>query len=77
MEGRLESLLNQRVKIKILDGRIFTGNFLCTDQGSNLIISDTVEYVGIEEQRPLGCWVMIPGTEIVSISVFRLELLDS
>ncbi|KAG7095140.1 hypothetical protein E1B28_005921 [Marasmius oreades] len=40
----LRSLLNNVLRISVLDGRIFLGSFLGTDQALNLLIADTEEF---------------------------------
>lgn len=40
----LESLLGKTLHITILDGRLFTGIFKCTDNESNVILANAFEY---------------------------------
>ena len=40
----LDSLLGKTLHITILDGRLFTGVFKCTDNESNVILSNSFEY---------------------------------
>lgn len=40
----LESLLGKTLHITVLDGRLFTGVFKCTDNESNVILSNSFEY---------------------------------
>lgn len=40
----LESLLGKNLHITVLDGRLFTGVFKCTDNESNVILSNSFEY---------------------------------
>ena len=40
----LPSILNKTVHISIHDGRLFTGSFRCTDNESNIILSNAFEY---------------------------------
>lgn len=40
----LESLLGKTLHITILDGRLFTGTFKCTDNESNVILGNAFEY---------------------------------
>ncbi|KAI8595759.1 hypothetical protein EDD21DRAFT_287414, partial [Dissophora ornata] len=42
----LRSLLNRSTRIKITDGRIFIGQFMCIDNSKNIILS------GAYESRP-------------------------
>ena len=64
------------MKIKLTDGRILIGVFLCTDKDANVILGTCDEYLSEEsvensqlgERRMLGL-AMIPGRHIVSIDV--------
>lgn len=40
----VESLLNKTLHVTILDGRLFTGVFKCTDNESNIILGNSFEY---------------------------------
>ncbi|EXJ76092.1 uncharacterized protein A1O5_00600 [Cladophialophora psammophila CBS 110553] len=40
----LESLLGKTLNVTVLDGRIFSGLFRCTDGDSNIILSNSFEY---------------------------------
>ncbi|KAI1827795.1 hypothetical protein F4861DRAFT_491262, partial [Xylaria intraflava] len=40
----LKSLINKRLRIHATDGRIFVGNFKCTDTDRNVVLSATYEY---------------------------------
>jgi N-alpha-acetyltransferase 38, NatC auxiliary subunit len=40
----LESLLDKTLHINVTDGRLFTGTFRCTDNESNIILSNAFEY---------------------------------
>lgn len=40
----LESLLGKTLHITVLDGRLFTGVFKCTDNESNVILGNSFEY---------------------------------
>ncbi|KIW61938.1 hypothetical protein PV05_02004 [Exophiala xenobiotica] len=39
----LESLLGKTLHVTVPDGRLFTGTFRCTDNDSNIILSNTFE----------------------------------
>jgi len=59
------------MKIKLTDGRILIGIFLCTDKDANVILGTCAEYLTEEnsrEPRMLGL-AMIPGRHIISIHV--------
>jgi uncharacterized protein YfdQ (DUF2303 family) len=40
----IKKLLNRNMKVKITDGRIIIGNFVCTDKHSNLILGCCQEF---------------------------------
>ncbi|KAG9066539.1 hypothetical protein KI688_012447 [Linnemannia hyalina] len=40
----MRSLLNQTTRIKITDGRLFIGQFMCIDHSKNIILSAAYEY---------------------------------
>lgn len=40
----LQSLLGKTLNVKVQDGRLFTGTFKCTDNESNIILGDSIEY---------------------------------
>lgn len=40
----LQSLLGKTLHIRVLDGRLFTGGFKCTDNESNIILGNAFEY---------------------------------
>jgi len=72
----LRSYLNKNMQIKLTDGRILIGIFLCTDKDANVILGTCDEYLNQEslensqlgERRLLGL-AMVPGRHIVSIHV--------
>ncbi|KAJ8687028.1 hypothetical protein QAD02_022822 [Eretmocerus hayati] len=64
---KLRSWLNRHLWIRMTDGRILTGAFLCTDRDANVILGLCSEYLSEHsEARALGL-VMVPGRHIVSI----------
>ena len=79
-QGRrlLRSFLNKNMKIKLTDGRVLIGIFLCTDKDANVILGTCDEYLNEEclinskqldeGPRMLGL-AMVPGRHIVSIDV--------
>ncbi|KAG0379734.1 hypothetical protein BGX24_011925 [Mortierella sp. AD032] len=42
--AQLRSLLNRTTRIKITDGRMFVGQFMCIDHSKNIILSAAYEY---------------------------------
>ncbi|KXJ70949.1 N-alpha-acetyltransferase 38, NatC auxiliary subunit [Aedes albopictus] len=65
----LKSWLNNTFRIKMTDGRILIGMFVCTDADANVILGMTSEFTeNGGEERVLGL-VMIPGRYIVSIEI--------
>lgn len=64
---KLKSWLNNMFRIKMTDGRVLIGIFVCTDADANIVMQVTSECPEIGgEERFLGL-VMIPGRYIVSI----------
>jgi len=64
---RLKALLRRVVRLTILDGRIFLGNFAGTDKPLNILLINAEEYrVGLEEGRYVG-QVVIPWRLIVKV----------
>ncbi|KAI8374281.1 uncharacterized protein BYT42DRAFT_615455 [Radiomyces spectabilis] len=68
---QLESYLNFKARIKITDGRVFIGVFVCIDKQKNVILAHTEEFRG-NEQRLVGL-VMIPGKHLVSMETEDLD----
>lgn len=70
---RLKSWLNKTFRVKMTDGRILIGMFVCTDSDANVILGLTSEFTEAGgEERVLGL-VMIPGRYIVSIEIDDLN----
>ncbi|XP_051164822.1 N-alpha-acetyltransferase 38, NatC auxiliary subunit [Leptopilina boulardi] len=69
---KLKGWLNRLFRIKMTDGRVLTGAFLCTDRDGNVILGSCTEYLSEEhkmtEARTLGL-VMVPGRHIVTIQL--------
>lgn len=71
---KLQGWLNRFMRIKMTDGRILIGAFVCTDKDRNIILGSCDEYVNSpdsdekEEPRVLGL-AMVPGHHIVSIEI--------
>ncbi|KAK2588319.1 hypothetical protein KPH14_004336 [Odynerus spinipes] len=65
---KLRGWLNRHLKIKMTDGRVLTGAFLCTDRDANVILGSCSEFLSEDhtEARALGL-VMVPGRHIVTI----------
>eukprot|EP00126_Sphaerothecum_destruens_P010791 Sdes_comp20810_c0_seq10m17196 len=72
----LQGYLWKTLNITISDGRMFEGEFMCTDRDMNIVLSRCCEhrlvqregYDDIVEDRYLGL-VMVPGTHVVSVKL--------
>ncbi|TPX59142.1 hypothetical protein PhCBS80983_g02671 [Powellomyces hirtus] len=64
---KLQSMLNQRIRISITDGRVFIGYFMCIDKGRNVILASTEEFKD-DERRFVGL-IMIPGAHLTKVEV--------
>ncbi|XP_055544864.1 N-alpha-acetyltransferase 38, NatC auxiliary subunit isoform X1 [Wyeomyia smithii] len=74
---KLKSWLNNTFRIKMTDGRILIGMFVCTDADANVILGLTSEFTeNGGEERVLGL-VMIPGRYIVSIEIDEANLVNA
>ena len=63
----LRGMLNKLMKIKLSDGRILIGVFLCTDRDSNVILGSCSEYVvdqGNNEEKPANTDNALEDSEI-------------
>ncbi|KAJ2961112.1 hypothetical protein NQZ79_g3602 [Umbelopsis isabellina] len=72
--AQLRSYLNHKARIKVSDGRIFIGLFVCTDKDKNTILAHAEEYRG-DEQRLVGL-VMIPGKHLLNMDIENLDTTD-
>ncbi|KAI9285056.1 hypothetical protein BC943DRAFT_324411 [Umbelopsis sp. AD052] len=72
--AQLRSYLNHKARIKVSDGRIFIGLFVCTDKDKNTILAHAEEYRG-DEQRLVGL-VMIPGKHLLKMDIEDLDASD-
>ena len=45
----LKGYLNERMRVRISDGRVVEGMFQCTDKHRNLVLANCEEYLTVEE----------------------------
>ena len=68
----LRGMLGEILEIKISDGRIIRGEFMCTDNAKNIILNVSKEFKPNDIQflnpKMIGM-VMIPGEHIVHIKL--------
>ncbi|OJJ03626.1 hypothetical protein ASPVEDRAFT_43112 [Aspergillus versicolor CBS 583.65] len=83
-QGKMQNLINYRMRVTLNDGRQMTGQMLAFDKHMNLVLADTEEFrrvkrkaksapgnaplVEAEEKRTLGLTI-VRGTHVVSCSV--------
>ncbi|EQC52970.1 Sm domain-containing protein [Schizosaccharomyces japonicus yFS275] len=63
----LESWLNKSVRIEVSDGRVFFGDFMCTDHEGSAILANTTEWN--QGRNRNVSMVVIPGKHIKKFSV--------
>ncbi|KAI1436791.1 hypothetical protein GGR50DRAFT_170346 [Xylaria sp. CBS 124048] len=59
----LNSLINKRLRIHATDGRIFVGDFKCTDTDRNLVLAATYEYRQSSGQSATGATTVTLGSK--------------
>lgn len=70
----LRQLLGRQLQIEIVDGRIFTGTFVCTDQRCNIVLDHVVELQPASRQlRDVGL-IMISPEHLVKIKARDRDL---
>ncbi|KAI8814214.1 hypothetical protein BJ742DRAFT_896751 [Cladochytrium replicatum] len=68
---KLETFLNQRIRVSVSDGRSFTGSFAGVDPSKNVLMTNTEERKG-DDTRYVGL-IMIPGKHLVRMEA---EMID-
>lgn len=48
---KLESWLNEIMRIRMTDGRVVVGTFVCTDKDKNVILGNAVEYINVDQSN--------------------------
>ena len=66
----IQKLLGFNLQIKITDGRVLRGEFVCTDKGKNVVLSNSQEFhetdIRFTNPRTTGL-VLVPGKHIIQI----------
>lgn len=65
MDGDASLLLNKRLVINVIDGRIVVGDFICMDKQGNIILYNAVERLeqdGQPEEKDLG-QILVPHAQ--------------
>ncbi|PRP87359.1 hypothetical protein PROFUN_01621 [Planoprotostelium fungivorum] len=77
---KFRSLIDQRIRITISDGRFFCGSFVCVDKGKNFVLSDATETQSRNEddgphitERQIGL-LTIPGRYIQKVEALRTDV---
>ena len=72
--AQLRGMLNKRLRVKVTDGRILTGQFHCFDNLRNIMLAETQESASEEDpdSRHLGL-VLIPWKWVVSCHLEQLK----
>ncbi|KDQ54994.1 hypothetical protein JAAARDRAFT_134682 [Jaapia argillacea MUCL 33604] len=67
---RLKGLLRRLLRVSTIDGRVFLGTFVGTDDSLNVILISTEEFVINQGEGPTGRFVgqvMIPWRLVVAV----------
>lgn len=66
-QGKMQSLVNYRMRITLNDGRQMTGQMLAFDKHMNLVLADTEEFRKIHRRQPKSGAPPAPGSAAASI----------
>ncbi|KAI8902155.1 hypothetical protein BC833DRAFT_574596 [Globomyces pollinis-pini] len=73
--SELQGMMDQKVQVLTIDGRIILGTLIGFDQTTNLILSHSIERQFSTEgakDHPLGCY-MIRGDSIMTVGEVDME----
>ncbi|ATY58707.1 LSM domain protein [Cordyceps militaris CM01] len=65
----LSSLLNQNLAVTATDGRLFWGQFKCTDAESNIVLAQTYEYRPPSEEMRAQAATQAMGAASVTLDM--------
>mmetsp|Transcript_91719 Transcript_91719/g.160249 ORF Transcript_91719/g.160249 Transcript_91719/m.160249 type:complete len:95 (+) Transcript_91719:74-358(+) len=69
--------MDTAVRVSVSDGRLISGQLWCFDNLKNMILlngQETRISQGMQEHRPLGPLVMVPGKHITKIEALKAHV---